>query len=92
MMFKQPLSVSKKAVPHDTSYEKIISWWETDTEAQAARETVRENCVCFIQLGGHANVFICVPDSSSAAGMRYSVQPISKARGKFGTVTMLIYS
>ena len=92
MAFHQPVYVETKTVPDGTTCETILEWWSTSEEALTARDAVRENSVCIIQLGGASSIVVCVPDSSSISGVSASVQATSKPRGVVGTATLLLYN
>ena len=92
MAFRRPAYVETKTVPSSTTYETILEWWSTSEEALAARDAVRQNSVCIIQLGGASSIVVCVPDSCSTSGVSASVQTTSKPRGVVGTATLLMYN
>lgn len=91
MAFSEPVYVKTKSVPSNTTYRDIVHWWSTSEEAVTVRDAVKENCVCIIQLGGFSDIVVCVPDRTTASGVRASVQSTSKQRGRVGTATLLVY-
>ena len=92
MAFRNPVYVETKNVPDNTTYESVLQWWMTSEEANNARHAVRQNSVCIIQLGGHSDILVCVPDESAASGIRASLQSTSRQRGAIGTATLLVYN
>lgn len=92
MAFKNPVYIETKNVPDNTTYETILQWWMTSEEANVARYAVRQNSVCIIQLGGHSDIVVCVPDKLAASGVCASVQSTSRRRGAVGTATLLMYN
>ena len=85
-MFRTPTYVVRQSVSPETTYADVQRWWHgTESTAVAAREAVAEGAVCFVQLGGSSEVFVCVPSGECA------VRPCRRVRGQPGTVVLMSY-
>ena len=85
-MFHTPTHVVRQTVPPETTYADIRQWWHGNAPtAVAARAAVAGGAVCFVQLGGSAEVMVCVPSGQCA------VRPCRRVRGQPGTALLMSY-